>query len=82
MGIACVVLGGGREKKEDSIDPAVGIEFHRRLGDRIERDEPLATLHYNSDARLEEASGLVSGSYGIGEQAPAPRPLVHKVIGA
>ncbi len=82
LGIACVVLGGGREKKEDSIDPAVGIEFHRRLGDRIERDEPLATLHYNSDVRLEEASGLVSRSYGIGEQAPAPRPLVHKVIGA
>jgi pyrimidine-nucleoside phosphorylase len=33
LGVACVVLGGGREKKEDTIDPAVGLEFHKRIGD-------------------------------------------------
>ena len=82
LGIACVLLGGGREKKEDSIDPAVGIEFHHRLGDAVERGAPLATLHYNSDARLEEARSLVEASYRLADQPPAPRPLVHKVIGA
>jgi pyrimidine-nucleoside phosphorylase len=82
VGIACVMLGAGREKKEDAIDPAAGMEFHRRLGDRIERGGPLATLHYNSDARLDEARSLVEASYRIAAQAPAPRPLVHKVIGA
>lgn len=82
LGIACVLLGGGREKKEDSIDPAVGIEFHRRLGDAVEGGAPLATLHYNSDARLEEARSLVEASYRLAGQPPAPRPLIHKVIGA
>jgi pyrimidine-nucleoside phosphorylase len=82
LGIACVLLGGGREKKEDSIDPAVGIEFHHRLGDAVERGAPLATLHYNSDARLEEARSLVEASYRLAGQPPAPRPLIHKVIGA
>jgi pyrimidine-nucleoside phosphorylase len=82
LGIACVLLGGGREKKEDSIDPAVGIEFHHRLGDAVERGAPLATLHYNSDARLEEARSLAEASYRLADQPPAPRPLIHKVISA
>lgn len=81
LGIACGVLGGGREKKEDSIDPAVGIEFHCRLGDRVASGARLATLHYNSKTRLEEARQLVESSYRIGSAAPPPRPLIHKVIG-
>src|ERR1700692_2053676 len=48
LGVACVVLGGGREKKEDTIDPAVGLEFRKRIGDAVERGEPLCTLHYNA----------------------------------
>jgi thymidine phosphorylase len=82
LGIACGVLGGGREKKEDAIDSAVGLEFHCRLGDKIERDARLATLHYNSDARLGEAQQLVESSYTVAEKPPAPRPLIHKIIGA
>src|ERR1700688_935337 len=45
LGVACVVLGGGREKKEDKIDPAVGIDFHKRIGDAVEQGEVLATGH-------------------------------------
>src|ERR1035437_3850286 len=41
LGVAGVVLGGGREKKEDKIAPAVGLEFHKRIGDAVERGEPL-----------------------------------------
>jgi pyrimidine-nucleoside phosphorylase len=83
LGVACVVLGGGREKKEDKIDPAVGLVFHKRLGDPVERGEPLCTLHYNSDARLEEAKRLVETAYWIEPQPPKVLPpLVHRVIGA
>jgi pyrimidine-nucleoside phosphorylase len=83
LGVACVVLGGGREKKEDEIDPAVGLEFHKRLGVTVERGEPLCTLHYNSDARLAEARHLAESAYQIEPQKPksAP-PLLHGVIGA
>ena len=83
LGVACVVLGGGREKKEDTIDPAVGLEFHKRIGDAVERGEPLCTLHYNSDARLAEARHLVETAYRIEAEKPKTIPaLIYRVIGA
>ena len=82
FGIACVVLGGGREKKEDTIDPAVGLVFQKKVGDAVRRGEPLCTIYYNSEARLAEARRLVEVGYRI-ESAPpqVKRPLVHRVIG-
>jgi pyrimidine-nucleoside phosphorylase len=83
LGIACVVLGGGREKKEDSIDPAAGIEFHKRIGDAVARGEPLCTLHYNAATRMEEARRLVATAYQIEPEKPqATPPLIYRVIGA
>ncbi len=83
LGVACVVLGGGREKKEDTIDPAVGLEFHKRIGDAVERGEPLCTLHYNAEGRLEEARNLVEKAYQIEQEKPkVVPPLIHRVIGA
>jgi pyrimidine-nucleoside phosphorylase len=83
LGVACVVLGGGREKKEDTVDPAVGLTFHKRIGDAVERGEPLCTLHYNAEARLEEARRLVETAYRIDpEKQKSIPPLVHRVIGA
>jgi pyrimidine-nucleoside phosphorylase len=83
LGIACVVLGGGREKKDDTIDPAVGLEFHKRIGDAVEHSEPLCTLHYNSETRLEEARRLVETAYQIEPEKPKTiPPLIHRVIGA
>src|SRR5271163_681634 len=40
FGIALAILGGGREKKEDQIDPAVGLEFRCRIGDRVKKGQP------------------------------------------
>jgi thymidine phosphorylase len=83
FGVALSMLGGGREKKEDRIDHAVGLEFHKRIGDRVEKDEPLATIHYNSDAKLAEAKSLIVGSYHLGETAPREkRALIRRILGA
>lgn len=83
LGIACNVLGGGRETKEDTIDPAVGLSFHKKIGDRVEKDEPLATIHYNAETRLAEAKELIQGSYRIADEAPREKSkLVKKIIGA
>ena len=83
LGTALAMLGGGREKKEDRIDHAVGLEFHKRIGDRVEMNEKLVTIHYNSDAKLAEAKSLISKSYVVSESAPREkRPLVHRIIGA
>jgi pyrimidine-nucleoside phosphorylase len=83
LGTALATLGGGREKKEDSIDHAVGLEFHKRIGDRVEKGEPLATIHYNSGRKLAEAEGLIAASYEIGEARSGERlPLIRRIIGA
>jgi len=83
FGIALAMLGGGREKKEDRIDPGVGLEFHKRIGDCVEKGESLATIHYNADAKLAEAAGLIAASYEIGESAPGQsHPLIHRILGA
>ena len=81
VGTAGVVLGGGREKKEDSVDPAVGIVLHKKVGDAVHAGEPLCTVEYNSDARLVEARRLLEDAFLITEQPPSEkRPLVHKVL--
>lgn len=82
LGTACVVLGGGREKKEDSIDHAVGLVFHKKAGDRVKRDEALCTIHYNSEERLGRARQLVERAYRIAPEPPRSLPkLIQQVIG-
>ena len=65
MGTACVILGGGRERKEDSVDPAVGIVLHKKVGDRVAAGEPLATIYYNAEARAARAEQLMEESCRI-----------------
>ena len=80
IGTACVVLGGGRNKKEDGIDPAVGIVMRRKLGDRVAAGEPICTIHYNSETQAGEAAALLQNSFSIAESAPTKKPLIHRVI--
>ena len=80
VGTACVILGGGRERQEDAVDPAVGLVLHRKVGDRVKKGERLATIHYNSDTRGQRAKKLMEESYQVGAAAPAKRALVHRVI--
>jgi pyrimidine-nucleoside phosphorylase len=80
VGIASVLLGGGRERKEDAVDPAVGIVLHKKVRDRVAAGEALCTLHYNSEQRLAGARALIETSYLISDAPPTPRPLVGRVI--
>jgi pyrimidine-nucleoside phosphorylase len=80
IGTACVILGGGRERKEDSVDPSVGIVLHKKVGDRITAGEPIATIYYNSEPKAERARQLIEASCEIADAPPARRPLIHRVI--
>jgi len=82
LGLACVALGAGRNIKEDAIDPAVGLIFPRKRGDAVRQGDTLCTIHYNSPARLDDARRLIAAGFQITRQAPAPQPLVRRVIGA
>lgn len=81
VGSACVILGGGRERKEDLVDPAVGIVLHKKVGDAVSGGEPLATVYYNAESRAARARQLLEESYQFA-QSPAheKRPLIHRVI--
>ena len=82
VGTACVILGGGRERKEDSVDPAVGIGLHKKVGDAVSAGEPLATIHYNDESRAIRTRQLLQQSYQITDSPMREkRPLIHRVIG-
>lgn len=76
VGAAAMRLGAGRERKEDTIDPAVGINLLAKPGDRIEQDQPLMELMYRHPARLEEALAVLEGAVDIGEGVPNQTPLI------
>jgi pyrimidine-nucleoside phosphorylase len=81
VGLASLVLGGGRNKQDDVIDHAVGLELRKKLGDSVEAGECVATVHYNDPARLPEALRMLREAYHIGPKPPdAPRALVNKII--
>jgi pyrimidine-nucleoside phosphorylase len=81
FGTACVLLGGGRERKEDSVDPSVGIVLHKKIGDAVSAGEPLATIYYNAAERAARARQLLEESYQMADwPAQVKRPLIHRVI--
>ncbi|PYP83959.1 MAG: thymidine phosphorylase [Candidatus Angelobacter sp. Gp1-AA117] len=81
IGIASLLLGGGRSTKEDVINPAVGIMIHKKVGDKVSTGEPLCTLCYDSSAQLEESRGLAESAYQVSPAALLQkRPLIHRVI--
>jgi pyrimidine-nucleoside phosphorylase len=75
LGICALLLGAGRSRKEDIIDPAVGFWMKKRLGDPVERGETIAEFHVNSRKNLDEALKRFQEAVEIGETAPPPQPL-------
>ena len=81
IGNAARMLGAGREKKEDAIDPAVGLVMKVRCGTKVKAGDPLAVLYVNDDSCLEEAVRMLKDSIRISTEARKPEPMVYGVIG-
>jgi pyrimidine-nucleoside phosphorylase len=75
-GTAAVRLGAGRAKKEDDIDPAVGITILNKVGDPVEKGEPLARIGWNEQSRLEAARALLAEAWEIADQPAPTKPLI------
>jgi len=77
VGLAAMALGAGRARVEDPVDPAVGIEVLRKVGEPVERGEPLCLVHegVRSEARPAMTHRLL-GAFRLAERPPAPRPLL------
>ncbi|MBI2956243.1 MAG: thymidine phosphorylase [Acidobacteria bacterium] len=80
VGWASMALGAGRERLEDSVDPAVGLILRKKVGEKVERGEPLATLFANQPDRLAEARRWLASAFQIAPTPPPPRPLVWNTL--
>ena len=80
VGLTAALLGGGRAKKGDTLDYAVGIVLHVKVGDEVAESEPLCTIHANSAERLTEAKRNLLDAYTFSDEPVPPLPLIHRVI--
>ncbi|MCY8055725.1 pyrimidine-nucleoside phosphorylase [Bacillus inaquosorum] len=78
IGVAAMLLGAGRATKEDEIDLAVGIMLRKKVGDKVEKGEPLMTLYANRE-NVDEVIAKVYDNIRIAAEAKAPK-LIHTLI--
>lgn len=79
IGTAAQLLGAGRAKKEDTIDPSVGLVMKVRCGDSVKAGQTLCTLYVNDDTYLEDAKYLLLQAIHI-EDMCAAHPMIYKVF--
>ena len=80
IGVASMLLGAGRAKKGDPIDPAAGICLHKKTGQPVEAGEPLCTLYTNRPETLEAAAAAYTAAITIGAQPPVEQPLIYDTV--
>ncbi|PTE67636.1 pyrimidine-nucleoside phosphorylase [Staphylococcus devriesei] len=78
IGVASMMLGAGRQTKEDEIDLSVGIVLHKKVGDSVQVGEPLLTIHSNRQ-NVDDVIDKLDQSITIQEHSEAPT-LIHKII--
>src|SRR5215472_8932763 len=81
IGVASNMIGAGREKKEDAIDPAVGIILEVKTGEKVDAGSVLCRLYYTREDRVEEAAEMVEDAFRISAQKPDERELILEVVG-
>jgi pyrimidine-nucleoside phosphorylase len=80
LGSAAMVLGAGRARAEDRIDPAAGLVIERKIGDRVGPGEALAVIHTSEARRVDEGIRRVRSAYRIGPGTSTRPPLVDSVV--
>ncbi len=80
IGQASAMIGAGRNTKEDSIDPAVGVILEVKVGQKIDAGSILCRIYYTSDEHLEEAAELVEDAFKISQQPVDERDLILEVV--
>ena len=78
IGVASMLLGAGRATKEDTIDLAVGIVLHKKVGDKVSEGESLLTIHSNRE-NIDEVTQKLYDNIFIEDTAKAPQ-LIHEII--
>ena len=81
VALAALRLGAGRAKAEDAIDPAVGVSDLVKVGERVEADSRLCTIHANDESALAEAKTILSTAISLIEKPVTAPRLIGKMIG-
>lgn len=79
VGRAAMLLGAGRETREDVIDPGAGVLLAVKDGDRVAAGDALATLYAADVSLFDEAAKRLGDAIHIGPEPPVPAPLFHEV---
>ncbi len=82
IGLASLVLGAGREKKGDAIDHGAGLRIHKKVGDYVERGEPIISLYSSRLEQLASSIGYLNQAVEIKEAQCKKSPLLHGVLKA
>ena len=81
IGLASSMIGAGRDKKDDVIDPAVGIILEVKVGEKVDAGSVLCRIYYTREDRVEEAAEMVEDAFRISAQKPDERELILEVVG-
>lgn len=80
VGRAASMIGAGRERKEDAIDPAVGVILEVKVGEKVDAGSVLCRLYYTREEPVEEGAELVEDAFRISGQRPDERELILEVV--
>jgi pyrimidine-nucleoside phosphorylase len=80
VGLSVVDLGGGREKKGDPVDHSVGVVVHYKVGDLIQKDTPLFTIHANDEKKLAAARTRVLAAHTLSDLPVQRLPIFYRRV--
>lgn len=79
IGQAAMILGAGREKKEDVIDMGVGIKAYGKVGDFVKANDIIATI-YGNDVNVQEAYQMVLEAYEVSQEKTLAKPIILDIV--
>lgn len=79
VGVAAMLLGAGRQKKEDKIDHAVGITLKKKIGDQVTKGEVIAILHSN-EKEMEKSAQLLKQAFSYSKDPVKQNPMIYEVF--
>lgn len=80
VGLVSMHLGGGRVTKDSAIDLSVGVVLHKKVGDRVEPGESLATIHASDEKKAAEAAELLKNCYTLSQSPVEKAPFIKAVV--
>jgi len=80
IGVSAVILGAGRETMDSKIDYGVGFILHKKVGEKVEKGEPLLTIYANNEEKLKLAYQKILSAYKFCDEKPKIPPLIYGFV--